>query len=509
MQSRSMKIRGRASSPISDHGSLFGRHLSFRLVALAGAVAMMLVAAPRAAQATASFELLLDCGSAAGVQTSCTYPSGTTSVDVSVVLKNNSGAASNVAGFDFHVIANQAVFTPKASVPAACAASTLDCNPDANNTVLVAPGWGCTAAPDENLSASIADSHLDCANLLSNSQAIPNGGSLTLATVHYTSVNGVGSFTLANAMAVNSDVVELMSCIGDCPAGAAVVTVGAGSLLPPVGTTVTGSFLENGITAIHWVGDFTLTAAPVPPCTGATATYTMIVTAASGATPLVGAVIRSGPMTETPLNSGTYAALVPQFYPLHSFRVGVTITFSGGTGAGCGPINFPIYIDPSGWVKNTLGTPIVGATVTLFRSDFLVGPFAQVANGDTGVMSPANSVNPDLTDGGGHFGWDVVAGYYKVQATKLGCWRPGFPANPMVETAVMTIPPPVTDVLLTLQCPTTAVGGVAEPADLSALSAQASSQPGGHAARFTVAGASLVAAAALGAGWHARRRRVS
>jgi hypothetical protein len=212
-------------------------------------------------------------------------------------------------------------------------------------------------------------------------------------------------------------------------------------------------------------------------------------------------------MTETPPLSGTYKATVPEILPLGSFQAEVTITFSGGTGAGCAPINFPIYIDPSGVVKNTLGGPIPGATVTLFRSALIGGPFTQVANGDTGVMSPANTANPDLTDGGGQFGWDVVAGFYKVQATKAGCFKPGFPAQPIVETAVLTIPPPVIDIVLTLQCPP--VGGVAEPPDLSALPAQASSQSGGHATQFAIASAALVAAAALSAGWYARRRRTS
>jgi hypothetical protein len=61
-------------------------------------------------------------------------------------------------------------------------------------------------------------------------------------------------------------------------------------------------------------------------------------------------------------------------------------------------------------------------------------------------MSPGNRSNPDTTDSDGSFGWDVVAGYYKVRASASGCNT--------AETAVLTIPPPVTDLELDLSCPT-------------------------------------------------------
>ena len=67
-------------------------------------------------------------------------------------------------------------------------------------------------------------------------------------------------------------------------------------------------------------------------------------------------------------------------------------------------------------------------------------------------MSPSNRTNPDTTDANGHFGWDVLAGYYKVRASAPGCSA--------AETAVLTIPPPVTDLDIGLSCPT---GGAAPP----------------------------------------------
>jgi hypothetical protein len=59
-------------------------------------------------------------------------------------------------------------------------------------------------------------------------------------------------------------------------------------------------------------------------------------------------------------------------------------------------------------------------------------------------MSPANRVNPDVTDSAGHYGWDVVPGFYKVHAEKAGCGA--------TDSAVVKIPPPVTDLNLVLGC---------------------------------------------------------
>ena len=113
---------------------------------------------------------------------------------------------------------------------------------------------------------------------------------------------------------------------------------------------------------------------------------------------------------------------------------------------------FPIYIDPSGYVRNVDGSPLGGAKVTLFQSQLKSGPFTVVANGSA-VMSPMNRINPDLSEADGHFGWDVIAGYYKVRVEKSGCHAPGAAASTGVETEVMTIPPPVTNLDLRLECP--------------------------------------------------------
>jgi hypothetical protein len=114
-------------------------------------------------------------------------------------------------------------------------------------------------------------------------------------------------------------------------------------------------------------------------------------------------------------------------------------------------ITFPIYIDPSGFVHTVSGAPLGGATVTLLRSENKDGPFAAVPNGSA-AMSPLNRHNSDLSEADGHFGWDVIAGFYKVRVEKGGCHAPAQPGQTAVETTVMTIPPPVTNLDLRLEC---------------------------------------------------------
>src|ERR687891_1081484 len=139
---------------------------------------------------------------------------------------------------------------------------------------------------------------------------------------------------------------------------------------------------------------------------------------------------------------GTYSAdfVIPFTGPAH-----VTIVIDG-----CPTIEFDIYIDPSGFVRTPGGNAIEGATVTLYRADSPSGPFVQVPDGSA-IMSPANRSNPDLTDATGHFGWDTIAGYYKVRAEKADCHAPGNPAQLFVETDVLPVPPPVLDIDLRLE----------------------------------------------------------
>ena len=46
----------------------------------------------------------------------------------------------------------------------------------------------------------------------------------------------------------------------------------------------------------------------------------------------------------------------------------------------------------------------------------------------------------------------MIAGFYKVSAAKPGCANPNNLADPTVSTGVLPVPPPVTDLKLTLNC---------------------------------------------------------
>jgi hypothetical protein len=161
-----------------------------------------------------------------------------------------------------------------------------------------------------------------------------------------------------------------------------------------------------------------------------------------------GVEIRSGAMAEAP--AGTYTANVAAFFPFHG-NAHVKITLNCPSGGGTTISEGDIFIDPSGVVKTTGGVLLPGATVTLFRSDSSSGPFTQVPDG-SGLMSITNQHNPDTTDTAGHFGWDVIAGYYKVRAEMAGCVSPLNFGQAFVETGVMQIPPPVTNLELVLNC---------------------------------------------------------
>ncbi len=241
-------------------------------------------------------------------------------------------------------------------------------------------------------------------------QAFPPGGSSYLP-------NTIGPLTISGAATLTGKNIVL---IGPTPF--------------PAGTTIIPSTSGGGIPVVYWGDPLVLT---THGCTGGTASYEIT----QGTT-----VIRSGAMAEAP--SGTYSATIPAFYPIHgNAHVKITLVCSGVPAV----IEGDIYIDPSGVVKTTGGILLPGATVILFRSDDPSGPFTQVPNG-SGIMSPANQNNPDITNAAGHFGWDVTAGYYKVRAEKAGCVSPFNFTQAFVETSVMQIPPPVTDLVLVLNC---------------------------------------------------------
>lgn len=156
-----------------------------------------------------------------------------------------------------------------------------------------------------------------------------------------------------------------------------------------------------------------------------------------------GTVVRDRlPLAESP--AGTYAATIAPLVPATG-----DATISTTVPATCGgaPVSFNVYIDPSGVVTDQYGRPLVGATVTLLRSDTENGDYTVVPDGSA-IMSPSNRANPSFTDSNGYFRWDVQSGWYKVTATSPGCTS--------LTTEALEVPPEKIDLILKMTCTATA-----------------------------------------------------
>ena len=240
------------------------------------------------------------------------------------------------------------------------------------------------------------------------------------------------------------------------------VTVPEGNLVPvtgnnivvvpptpiPEGTTISPSNLVpvtgGNVPVAGW--NQVLTLSTTPGCNGAHVAYWLTLVPSPPSNPL--------PMTEGP--AGTYTAPIGPFNP---FKGSINVTISVPPCPGKGPqlFSFLLYIDPSGTiVDDVTGLPVAGATVTLFRSGAAKGTFTQVPSGSA-LMSLSNRNNPDLTNAVGAYGWDVVSGFYYVEASAPGyTCDPNSPphgfscVNGAVKSGVFAIPPAVTDLTLPL-----------------------------------------------------------
>ncbi|HSW56835.1 MAG TPA: carbohydrate binding domain-containing protein [Dehalococcoidales bacterium] len=124
----------------------------------------------------------------------------------------------------------------------------------------------------------------------------------------------------------------------------------------------------------------------------------------------------------------TYAVT---FYPRHG-RVTVTYTVYG---CAVSEVEFDLYIDPAGYIYNTVtGERIAGAVVTLQRPDG-AGGWEDVPIEDPPIMLP--NVNPLITGPDGQYEWLTLAGSYRVRVEADGY-------HPNVSMMV-TVPPPVFD----------------------------------------------------------------
>jgi hypothetical protein len=253
------------------------------------------------------------------------------------------------------------------------------------------------------------------------------------------------------------------------------------------GTSVNGT--TTGIPTVYWGSPINISTQGCPGATSATYTVTLP----------DGTVVSSGSLTESP--AGTYKATVPAPYPNHgTTNVGISLHCPDNTVDNDN--GFTMYIDPSGFVRDVHGAAIVGATVTLSTATGIASPFTAVPNGSA-VMSPSNRVNPDVSDATGHYGWDTLAGFYRVRAEKPGCYQPGNPSQHYVDSGVVEVPPAVTDLNLTLDCtPLPATLTASTPPDTAVLTHAYSytfGANGSPAPTFSVASGTLPAGLSLNA----------
>ena len=109
-------------------------------------------------------------------------------------------------------------------------------------------------------------------------------------------------------------------------------------------------------------------------------------------------------------------------YPMHGDAV---IHFTSA----CGNTDVPVFIDPSGKVFYSDGkTPVVNASVSLLRSSSgtASGPYAAVPNHNSGLSTPVmqpddNTQNSMLSTGIGSYAWNVIPGWYEVNAQLANC----------------------------------------------------------------------------------------
>lgn len=249
---------------------------------------------------------------------------------------------------------------------------------------------------------------------------------------YYTRTNSNGEYSVSG---VNAGTYDIRAWPNDDTlrqAGTtATVTAGETTVAPdiqfearqtmPAGVGVSSSTFGDAATGtvptIYYHDDFQLSYSGSP---GGAASY--VIKDPSGNT------LRSGAMTES--SAGNYSATVASLYPNHGDAT-ITITFTPAGGS-AEAIGFDIYIDPSGTVVDNWGFPVVGASVTLLRSDTVDGTYAAVPDGSS-IMSPSNRSNPMLSGSGGEFGWDVTAAWYKLRIEKSGYTT--------YETAAMQVPP--------------------------------------------------------------------
>ncbi len=250
--------------------------------------------------------------------------------------------------------------------------------------------------------------------------------------------NGTYDITAHPPASSNDRAASTQATIAGADITAPDLALGLGPQPPPDGTSVESIRVSDDGIPVVLVGTSPVLA--TGGCPGGTATFEIT---------LGGETVASGGLSESPAGSGQYSGPTGPLNAVGDADVSIAIDCPGATPDET--VEFGLYIDPSGHVRDSLGAPVADATVELLRSASPAGPFMPVPNGSA-VMSPSNRTNSDLTDADGHFGWDVVAGYYKVRASKDDCVSNADRSAEFAESHVMTIPPPVTNLDIRLYC---------------------------------------------------------
>ena len=261
----------------------------------------------------------------------------------------------------------------------------------------------------------------------------------------------------------------------------------------PAGASIAPSRFagESRVPILYW-GDrltFTLT----PGCVGGSGFF------AVDTDPDEVFLARNGSFVE--VSPGTYSATIEPLRPAitafprpvwgYAFiDYGISCPGSGGAQG-----FVDVFVDPSSAIRTTSGSPIAGATVELSRAEGQAGPFVAVPTGSA-LISPATRSNPQITDQTGRFGWDLVAGFYRIRAAAPGCVDPADPTRAFIETAVFAVPPQIIDLDLRLSCdtlPPTTVASVTPGANANGwnnaavtVTLTATDNPGGSGVREIV-----------------------
>ena len=224
---RNSDARSRASAPPrrGQRGLASARVVAL-CAGLATVAAIVLTIAGQQGRTTEAggnpWSLYLDCNpSASGIQSNCYVPSGTGTLDVDVVLVNNSAGTEQIGYFNFDVVTDKQLFFN----PGPESLDEFNSNPDFNQADVTGT-WVCdppTPDRDSDPNPAVARSFIACFNGDSNGPSVGPGESLKLATVHYDVLGETtATFVLENASVGNSGLAEIMSCNppigvqGDC-----------------------------------------------------------------------------------------------------------------------------------------------------------------------------------------------------------------------------------------------------------------------------------------------------